>query len=269
MAVAASLVDEQPFLGYRPRKLAGRVGYWNFEMNRDQMRDWWRRLGIENPKRISVLNLRDYAMPLTAPLVQDWAIKWLKNLDIEYWIFEPWRRVIVGSAKENDNDEITALTSAIDIIKREAGVSDTLTTVHTGRAVAVEGEERSRGATALDDWADVLWSLTKQGDERFFSAVGRDVAVDEFRIGYNAGRLTTSGGSRKEARDEEHIAEVVRVVWAQPRISYKGIEAALRFNKNDKAEAIAGAIERGLISFVKEGKEHLHTITERGKKSLS
>ena len=47
------------------------------------------------------------------------------------------------------------LTSVIDEIKKQTKITEQfITTAHTGRAKHAEGDERARGATALDDWVD-------------------------------------------------------------------------------------------------------------------
>jgi hypothetical protein len=267
-----SLADGTPFLGqFHPRKLEGRIAYWNYEMRRDQFREWMRRQDIAHPERVVPLNLRDYRMPLSSPHVQEWTIEWLRSHEIEYWILDPWRRVIVGSAKENDNDEITALTETIDVIKRKAGVSDTLTLVHTPRATMDEGEERARGASALDDWADVRWILTKTSDgRRYFRADGRDVGVKQFAIGVtDSGGLDAVGGSRRDEEEHADAIVVTRTVWQHPGQGYDDLEKLLPFDKNRRPGAIVTARERlKWVRREKEGRKTCYYITELGQKAI-
>jgi AAA domain/Domain of unknown function (DUF3854) len=271
--LVASLVDEKVFLGqFRPRKLDGRVAYWNYELNRNQFREWCRRLGIAHPEQVVLLNLREHRMPLLSPHVEQWTIEWLRDHEVEYWILDPWRRAIVGSAKENDNDEITRLTETIDVIKRRAGVLDTLVTVHTPRAPMTEGDERARGGSGFDDWVDARWVLTKNKEgQRFFRASGRDVQVEELTIGTPSGsaRLDTIGGSRQSTSVENNILAVCRVVRENPGANYRGIESVLPINQNEKGPAIHAARSRKLIE--NRGTEHRHSyfLTHSGEIAIS
>lgn len=268
--LATSLVDGTYFLGrFVPRELEGRVAYWNYELNRDQFREWCRRQNIEHPERVVPLNLRDYRMPLSSPVVQEWTIDWLRTHEIEYWILDPWRRVILGSAKENENDEITQLTETLDVIKREAGVLDLLVLVHTPRAAMDEGEERARGGSALDDWADVRWVLTRDSHGRYFRANGRDVDVAQFTLGMEGARLDVVGGTRRETAAGANILTVCRVVRENPGVGYKALEGLLPINQNDKGVAITGARTRKWI--VNEGTErkHAYRITKLGEGAIS
>lgn len=63
----------------------------------------------------------------------------------------------------------------LDMIKDRSGVKEVMLGTHEGRAVASEGEEHTRGASALEGWADALWTIAKDDDDRFFGAFGRDV----------------------------------------------------------------------------------------------
>lgn len=267
-----SLADQTPFLGqFYPRKLEGRIAYWNYEMRRDQFREWLRRQNIAHPERVVPLNLRDYRMPLISQHVEEWTIDWLRTHEIEYWILDPWRRVIVGSGKENDNDEITALTETIDVIKRKAGVSDTLTLVHTPRSMMDEGDERARGASALDDWADVRWILTKTSDgRRYFRADGRDVGVKQFAVGVaDSGSLDVVGGSRREEEEHADAIVVTRTVWQHPGQGYDDLEKLLSFDKNRRPGAIVVAREKlGWVRREKEGRKTCYYITELGEKAI-
>jgi hypothetical protein len=76
-----------------------------------------------------------------------------------------------GSGDENSNSDVGVFLDQLDIIKERAGVSNLILPVHTGRAQE-QGIDRARGATRLDDWADVRWLLKKTEDGRFFQLTG-------------------------------------------------------------------------------------------------
>ena len=93
------------------------------------------------------------------------------------------------------------LTSVIDEIKKQTKITEQfITTAHTGRAKLAEGDERARGATALDDWVDSRMVLTREGENRFLFAEGRGkVAMLETKLIFDpATNLSLMGeGDRK------------------------------------------------------------------------
>src|SRR4249919_2741336 len=180
--LARSLADSESFLGRHPvAKLAGRVALFNYEVDERQFRIWLREVGVANTDAVSVLNLRGFRLPVLTKAVEDWIVAWLETRNVQVWIVDPFARAFVGSGvSENDNTQVGAFLDALDVIKTRAGVSELILPTHTGREHFEEGDERARGATRLDDWADVRWMLTKDDHEqRYFSATGRDVEVGE------------------------------------------------------------------------------------------
>lgn len=216
--LARAIVDGEPFLGrYDVAAIDGRVAIFNYEVDGRQYRRWLRDAGIVNPDRVAVLNLRGYRLPLLVPHVEDWVVEYLKRAEAHVWIVDPYARAIVGSVEsENDNTEAGAFLDTLDVIKERAGVSELILPTHTGRAHHEAGDERARGATRLDDWADVRWLLTKdKPGKRYFRATGRDVETDEYQLGYDdeTRTLTITGGSRATSeRDvvEKAVLTVVR-----------------------------------------------------------
>lgn len=247
-AVARSLADQQKFLNkYDTSHEKGRIALWNYEVDERQYRRWLREVRIENTNKVSVLNLRGYRMPLLVSHVEDWVVNWLETHEITTWIVDPFARAFVGSGKsENDNTEVGEFLDTLDVIKDRAGVSELILPTHTGRAEMDKGEERARGATRLDDWADVRWLLTKdEHDIRYFRATGRDVDTDEERLNYNetTRSLTLGGGDRSFERNRRRTQAVVDIVTAQPGINLAALRDALRKHGiKGKNEAINAAI---------------------------
>ena len=84
---------------------------------------------------------------------------------------------------------------------------------------AEEGEERARGATRLDDWADVRWLLTMDNRERrYFAATGRDVSMPEGLLEFDPLarqlKLAASGGNRSAVRDADAERALLEIVKA-------------------------------------------------------
>lgn len=247
-----TFADGTPFLGQFPvRQLAGRVGIWNYEMEEDDFLDYLRGLGIAHPERIATRHLKGYSYPLRSPLAVEDAVKWLTVNDIEVWIAEPWSGVISGSASENSNDEIGSVTAIIDQIKRESGVRNFITAVHTGRAEQSVGNEHARGATKLDDWVDARWVYTRDGEARYLRVEGRMVGLSETAVDFDPSthKLTLGEGNRRERKQDGAIAEVVEIVRLSPGILTGKVKEKMKSttNESERAAAVRSAKEQGLI----------------------
>jgi hypothetical protein len=204
----------------------------NYEVDDHQYRRWLRETNIQNTDAISILNLRGYRLPAVVPRVEDWIVNWLQEHEIKVWVVDPFARAFVGSGtSENDNTEVGRFLDTLDVIKERAGVTDLILPTHTGRAEFEQGEERARGATRLDDWADVRWFLTKDDDDtRFFRATGRDVDIPEQKLSFNESdrSLKIGGGDRAWEKKRAGENRVVDHVTANPGCSTRSIYAALR-----------------------------------------
>lgn len=245
------LVDGDPFLGKFPindRPGQGRIGYFNYEVSRDQHRRWLRDLGIVNTDAVTVLPLRGFRLPLVSKYVEDWVVRWLQEHQIDVWIVDPYARAYVGSVtNENDNTEVGAFLDALDVIKERAGVMDLIMPVHTGRGDMEEGQERARGATRLDDWADVRWLLTKdEHDIRYFRATGRDVEYPESQLRFDeASRsLLLTGGNRQQGKRVRVTEAIIRAIEEQPGIGARALRTAVRADLGQCAQtALDEALE--------------------------
>ena len=124
------------------------------------------------------------------------------------------------------------LTSIIDEIKKQTKITEQfITTAHTGRAKLAEGDERARGATALDDWVDSRMVLTREGENRFLFAEGRGkVAMLETKLIFDpATNLSLMGeGDRKTTREVEHVNVVVEIVTGSPGMNTRSLTEAVR-----------------------------------------
>lgn len=254
---AGALADNTPFLGRYPTHLGdGRIALWNYEVDDRQYRRWLRESGIRNTDAITVLNLRGYRMPITSPHVEDWVVNWLTQHHITVWIVDPFARAFTGTgASENDNSEVGVFLDTIDVIKERAGVSELVLPTHTGRQQHDQGQERARGATRLDDWADVRWLLTKDDhDTRFFRATGRDVDTDEQALEFDPTTrgLTIGGGDRHWERRKRYEDAVITTVRDNPGIGVKELRDAVKQHlgtaaRADIDKAIVGAEKLGHI----------------------
>ena len=190
-------------------------------------------------------------------------MEWLLEREVEYWIVDTFARAMRDCGlDENVNRDVEIFTSTLDIIKERAGVRHLILSAHTGRAPQEEGHERSRGATRLDDWADVRWIYTTQDRRRFLRAEGRDVSQPEREVLMNSSdlSLTSGGGDRRTIRLETDVDKVETEVAANPGMTKNQLRERLGPIQHARADAaIAEAKRRGAIEVEPgEGRAQLH-----------
>lgn len=268
------LVDKEPFLGkYEVAPLTGRVALFNYEVDERLYRRWLRDAGIINTDSVVVLNLRGLRMPMRTPHVEDWIVNWLIEREVAVWAVDPFARAAVGSiTSENDNTEVGTFLDTLDVIKARAGVSDLILPTHTGRAEQEAGLERARGATRLDDWADVRWLLTMKDDIRFFRASGRDVDQPESALQFNPSNrhLSIAGGSRVQHGNKRLEDAIIVISTNKPRCTLaelrEGVRQIVRGANNDQISASVTTLVKAGMLGVDNGPRnaHLHYVIDRG-----
>lgn len=261
-----SLVDDEPFLGrYGVEPHDGRVVIFNYEVDPRQYRQWLRDMKVKNLDKITMVHLRGLRMPLTTEHVEDEIVKMLAMYECQTWILDPFARAFVGSGEENSNSDVGRFLDTLDVIKARAGVSNLVMPAHTGRAEE-QGITRARGATRLDDHADARWILTKSATgERFFSASGRDVEIEEHMLDFDPETrcLTVDKPMTRAAQGrvefEDRILEYVR---NHPRCSagqlYKGVGG----NKDGFAIARDNLLNSGRLHYTETGVSKLFYVAE-------
>lgn len=260
LCLARSLLTGAPFLDtfpVVPIAAGARVAFMNYEVTGETLARWADDMGVDRD-RLQLVNLRGRRNPLGHPSDRAELAARLRALNIETLIVDPYSRAT--TQKKEDNNDTTAFLTDLDRFAREeAGATDLILAVHAGW-----NQERSRGASALEDWPDSIITLTRDTaddstGERFMHAMGRDVDVDEDRLDFDRDTrlLRLAGaGSRKRSREDKKTADlavyVVRAARAAPGLSYSAAELAIknmddapRFRNGDVAKAARHAAERG------------------------
>ena len=128
------------------------------------------------------------------------------------------------------------------------------------------GGARTRGASALEDWADSLITLTRDdseigGGELYRRAVGRDVEVEEDRLDYDPCKswLTLAGaGSRKLAtvtrRHDDFDQIVLAAITLRPGMNGTELGRRLKedgaaFQNGDERKAAQRLVASGKVRF--------------------
>ena len=234
--LAKSLADGTKFLNYfKPANHTGRVVIFNYEVSENQYRRWMKDIAIENAGNVTLVHLRGKAVPMISDYVRKEVVETLQSLKCQTWIVDPFARAFTGSGDENSNSDVGVFLDQLDIIKERAGVSNLILPVHTGRAQEF-GIDRARGATRIDDWADVRWLLKKTDDGRFFSADGRDVMLEEQMLRFDpATRHLTLGGSDARTAKKQNLEDLwVETVKANPGLSTSAICQLIGRGTDDK-----------------------------------
>lgn len=229
------IADNQPFLNKYHTTPQGQTVIFNYEVEPRQYRDWLRQTNINNPNKVTLINLRGLRLPLTSPKIEDYVVNILTELNCETWVIDPFARAFVGSGDENSNSDVGVFLDTLDIIKDRAGVKNLVMPAHTGRNQE-HGIDRARGATRLDDWADVRWLLSKRKDtgERFFSATGRDVELEEGLLTYQADTrsLEFNAGIGKRERSENDLENaIINTIADLEGINTEALHKAVGGNK--------------------------------------
>lgn len=270
-----SLLTGEDFLGtYAVRPVGGTIAVLNFEVSAAMLARWADDVGIDL-ERLYLVNLRGRRNPLShaqdrARLAAD-----LRARGVETLIVDPFGRAYTG-ASQNDSGEVGSFLVDLDLFARsEVGAKDLMLTAHAGW-----NGERTRGSSALEDWADSIVTLTRDAEDeslRYLRATGRDVEIDEDRLDFNhhTRTLSMSGtGSRKKGKDDRKMADltvhVVRAAREQPGIGVAEMIAAIRsmddapaFHEGDVSKAAKRAKELGHLTIVSggAGKKSCHFAT--------
>jgi hypothetical protein len=267
---ARSFTDGVPFLSHWPtRKLEGNVGYFNYEMNRVQFREWLLKLNFEHPEKLWPLTLRGHRIPMNVDAVAERIIRELKEHEVELWIIDTKQKAQLGAVQsENDNDQITAWLDLLDYIKREADVRELLITSHFGYS-----REETRGASAYHAWADGSWKLTNDDGSRQLEADGRDIDQTPYSLRFDP--LTKRVSLPASIRIGDTATKlrmwalmVTRAVMQEPGITGKPLHGALRIPNEDKGRAIEAAENEGWITRPKDGKATRHFPTDSGRAAV-
>jgi hypothetical protein len=214
--LARSLFTGEEFLGkFGVRPIDGEIAFLNFKVSAAQLARWAADVGI-SPDQFYIVNLRGRRNPFSNTEDRQRLAATLKARGTEAIFCDPFGRAYTGQS-QNDPGEVGAWLVELDLFARgEVGALDVVLSAHAGW-----NGERTRGSSALEDWADSIITMTRDDSkdgtgERYLRAIGRDVDLKEDQLTYDANTrtLTLVGtGSRKAAarkRRAEKNAETLR-----------------------------------------------------------
>jgi hypothetical protein len=259
------LLTGDDFLGRSPvRPIEGIVGILNFEVSAAMLGRWADEHGIDR-ERFYMVNLRGRRNPFTHPHDRAVLAEDLAGRGVESLIVDPFGRAYPGKS-QNDPGEVGAWLVDLDKFARgEVGAKDVILSAHAGW-----NGERTRGSSALEDWADVILTMTRDSDDdslRFLKAEGRDVDLAEDQLVFDQSSRTLSlagTGSRKKGKDDRKLTELavltVRAAHTHPGIGTAEMVKAIRemedapsFHDRDGSRAARKAAELGHLRLVGGG----------------
>lgn len=248
--LARCLLTGEPFLGslaVRPVADRAKVALLNYEVAGAQVARWAAEVGTP-ADRLFLVNLRGRRNPMADPDDRARLAELLRAQRVESLLVDPFGRAYSG-ASQNDAGEVGRWLTDLDTFARaEAGALDVVLTAHAGW-----NGERSRGSSALEDWADVIVTLNRDEDspDRYLRATGRDVELDEDRLDFDAATraLRLSGdGSRKTSlaarRDADTAAAIVECLRAA---ASEGLSGRALSDALDRKDADFTRVRDGLV----------------------
>jgi hypothetical protein len=262
-----------PFLGhYTGCFMSGNAAYLNAEMDADDWRDTFRALPAKsyNASRIFPLHCRGIPMPvITSEAARAWFVSWLRGNRVEVLTIDTWGAFCAANGVRDLNDDgaVRVITDGLDRIKAEAGVAFLVIPIHTPHQTGERHLERFKGAGAVGDWADTLWTyLEGPGGLRYLGAAGRArIDMAETALAYDpaTGLLGWSSGNRAQHERQsmrDRITDAVRDhdgILRSPLVAKAGGHAAT-------AKALIELmVEEGALVTEERGRSILHHLPPR------
>ena len=267
---ARAILTGEPLLGQFegiPLDPDAKVAFLNYEVSGAMLGRWAHDVGVP-VDRLYLVNLRGRRNPLGHPDDRAELAAQLRDQNVQSVIVDPFGRAYTGDS-QNDNGEVQAFLVDLDMfVRSEVGATDLVLATHAGW----DGE-RSRGASALEDWGDTIITLTRDKDDdtkRFMKANGRDVDIEEDEIAMDpiTRILSRSGNGPRDprknsnARVEKLALGTIRAITANPGCSRADVKRALADMDDMPALPKGGRGEELLTSALKHAERH-HAITCR------
>lgn len=272
--LARCLVTGEDLLdAFATEPVTGKIALLNYEVNAAMIARWASEIGGLGEKLLLV-NLRGRRNPLADPQDRAALADHLRAEGVEALIVDTFARAYTGQS-HNDAGEVGRFLSDLDTFTREqVEATDLFLTTHAGW-----NAERTRGSSALEDWADSIITLTTSEQDpdaqRFISSRGRgDGSLDESLLHHdNITRHLSLGAkeSRRQAKAtakaEEAMPYVLTALGNTTDLGSDALRAAVRrlgFTGQDQQirNAARAAESQGKIERIPlgAGKKTLHRL---------
>jgi len=253
---------------------AGSVAYINAEMDADDFRDEFRKLPAAafDPARIFPLHCRGTALPvITNARAREWFCGWLNERAAETLIIDTWGAFCAANGVRNmsDDAEVRVITSGLDEIKAATGVRSLFIPIHTPHQTGEKHLERFKGAGAVGDWADTLWTYVKDADGvRYLWAEGRaGIGRDETSVSWSGdtGLLSWSyEGNRMQTARERQRSKAVKALEAAGAngLGAEDLKDAAGGNRAAAGSVIENLLGEGVTDMEKNGRAKIYRLKD-------
>jgi hypothetical protein len=219
------------------------------EMSENTLRQWLRAQNICNTSAVAdVVTLRGNVTAFNLLDEQCFAA-WMQRLhDVgcDYLILDCLRPILDALALDEHRDAGRFVVT-FDALLNEAGIRDALLIQHMGHA-----NERARGDSRLQDWPDAIWRLVREDDDpaspRYFTAYGRDVAVTEGRLSFDAAtrHLRYAAGSRRDIKLDDAYVAIVELLAKTGEDGLSGNAIETELTGDHARDTVRAALKKAL-----------------------
>lgn len=249
-----ALTTGKPFLGRLATKRVSKVAYLNYEMSKGLFTLYSQNL-LTNPDDAVIVTMNTTGNLLASEKGRAMLAERFIADGVKVLIVDPLSSAFSGESL-NDNDETRAWLDELLLWALGTCQMEGLVVIHHSGW----NGDRSRGASAIEDWAMVVAGLrTKEGQQngpRFFDAFGRlgVLPQDELSFDSNTGVLSlTNKGGRKTAsmrtRTDDLLTPATEWLREQPgNISQRQLVAALREQGCSVSNEIQGKLIQQLVA---------------------
>ncbi len=225
------------------------VAMLNHEVSGHQIARWAHEAGVPHD-RFVLVNLRGRRNPFAHADDRAALAVHLRDAGVETLIVDPFGRAFSGQNQDSASEVGAWLSTLDEFARADVGARDVILTAHAGW-----DEGRTRGSTALNDWPDAIWTMTKneRTGERHFKADGRDVSLDKAPLEWHEGRqlkLLDADARRAQSvfvTQSRMQQEILAVVKESPGCSRRGIEKCVGGNSAQLRQAIDSLVKLGWI----------------------
>lgn len=243
-ALLKSLADGGDFLGkFKVSPHIGRIGYMNLELTDIQMQEWLQRQGIKDVEKIHLWNLRGKVNPFRSESSRRALIAELQEKGIKTLVIDTFAKIFPGNA--DNNSEVNRFLIMLDAVLDQAGVEQLVMLVHAGNDA-----KKIRGATALTDHPDGIWFLINDEDKnRYFSAIGRDIELDEGQIIYDKSlhTLEFTGTGKKATRESSTSERMLAFIRLNQGANASAVDESVGGTKASKIRVRSKLVKDGLL----------------------
>jgi len=244
IALLKCLADGGLFLGrFHVDPPEGSIGYMNLELTEAQMKDWVSTQEITNVENIHIWNLRGKPNPFRSNRSRAHLIKEIQELGIRTLIIDTFAKIYPGNA--DNNSEVNKFLIMLDEVLDKAGVEQLVMLVHAGNDA-----KKIRGATALTDHPDAIWYLYNDEERnRFFTAIGRDVDIEEGLIQFEptAKQLIFTGEGKKATKNTSSREKMFEFILANSGQNASSVDDSISGTKAFKIKLRKELVKAGLV----------------------